>query len=184
MPDLLSSETFKRLQEYRVDFAYSAKVFSFAADRLFAEEQNEQNKKKWLDIVGIIIDVFTLSGIAFLYSEIYKNAAIVVLGVLSLASIGISLYTTLHQTEKLSGDYKRRANDYRSLYKQCKNIEAAVKDQLLTMEDLSKQVSQLHNAQIQITETKLLPNSADYEKAKKAIEEGQYLHTDEDLKKT
>ena len=181
---LIETAAFKRLQEYRVDFAYSKKLFFAAADRVSRGATKYERKRKALEITAMVIDVLTLSSIAVYFSKQYENYSIIVIGLLSLISIGINLSLLLQQKKLSYAEYVSTANAYMDLHKQAKNMEARVNDGMVTLEELTKSIDRLHNGQIRLLNSELITEAHDHEMAKKAIEEGQETYLKDEFQKT
>ncbi len=172
-----NSNIYKRLQELRVDFAYSKNLFFAAAERVKAKEMNLESKRNNLEIISVVISVATLSSVAFYFSQI-------AIGALSLFGIGISVYLLKAKNKDLWHEYVKAANGYLNLYKKAKNIEAQVEDNIIGVSEISRKVDELTDLQCKLTDFKLATTGKDYRIAKSNIDEGASAYTEDDFKNT
>ena len=84
--DNINSKTFKRLQEYKVDFAYSKNLFYSAVNRLEKEEKKYINCKKQIDIAILLFSLLSFS------SAIHPDIPNYILGIFAFIAFGLSIY--------------------------------------------------------------------------------------------
>lgn len=182
--NILNSTLFKRLQELRVDFAYSKNLFFAAHERVKREEDNKQRLKNSLEILSIVISVVTLSSVAVYFSQKYQEQSVIIIGLLSILEITISVILLTLKNDKLQEEYNRVAYGYLDLYKKAKNLEAKVVDNTMGLVELSERIEDLTFQQSKLNNTKLHPCDQDFNKAKSNIEEGKSTYTEKDFKNT
>lgn len=182
--DIENSSIYKRLQELRVDFAYSKNLF-FAASNRVANEENDLNKKRnFLEISSIIISVITLSSVAFYFSQKYKEFSVIIIGLLSIIGIGINVYLLKLKSKETSEEYRKTANGYLDLYKRAKNIEAKIKDNIIGMVELSERVEELTYQQSKLNNHRLKTTDEDFKVAKEYIDKGSNTYSEQDFENT
>ena len=182
MNEIEKSNSFKRLQEYRIDFAYSKGQFYEAVNRLNREKENYIKLKKIIDTLILIFTLLTF--IAIVGSDILPNQNIIV-GISALIAFGLSIYQFIDKNsfENIK-EYQNTADNYLDLYKKAKNIEVKVKDNLITLKELDKFIDELHNRQIEVIKNSPKTIYEDYKNAKNAIEKNQSGYSENDFKNT
>ncbi|CAA0209343.1 hypothetical protein NACSLCCMFF_320038 [Tenacibaculum maritimum] len=179
-----NSNIYKRLQELRVDFAYSKNLFFAASDRVSKNEKSQNRRKNSLEIASILISVITLSSVAVYFSEKYQEQSIIVIGVLSILEIAISVYLLTLKNENLCDEYRKTADGYLDLYKKAKIIEAKVEDNVIGMVELSEKVEELTYLQSKLSNPKLTTTEDDFKIAKANIDNGTNTYSETDFEKT
>lgn len=182
--EIKNSNLYKRLQELRVDFAYSKNLFFAASERVKTEETNLERKQNKLEITSILISVITLSSVAVYFSQKFQELSVLVIGLLSIAEIGISVYLRKLKNKNLCDEYVKTANGYLDLYKKAKIIEAKVEDNVIGMIELSEKVDELTYLQSKLTNPKMTTTDEDFKKAKSNIDNGTSTYTEDDFKNT
>lgn len=182
--EIKNSNLYKRLQELRVDFAYSKNVFFAASSRVAKEESNQNKQRKFLEIVSILLSVITLSGVAVYFSQKYQEISVIIIGFLSIIGIAISVYLLTLKTENLLEEYIKTANGYLDLYKKSKIIEAKVEDNVIGMLELSEKVEELTFLQSKLSNPKLVTIDEDFKIAKDNLEKGSNTYSDTDFTNT
>ena len=182
--EIKKSNLYKRLQELRVDFAYSKNLFFAASERVKTEETNLESKQNNLEITSILISVITLSSVAVYFSQKFQELSVLVIGLLSIVEIGISVYLLKLKNKNLCDEYVKTANGYLDLYKKAKIIEAKVEDNVIGMIELSEKVDELTYLQSKLTNPKLTTTDEDFKKAKSNIDNGTSTYTEDDFKNT
>jgi len=182
--EIINSNIYQRLKELRVDFAYSKNLFFAASERVSNEENKFNRKRNILEISSIIISVITLSGVAFYFSQNYKDLSVIIIGVLSIIGVGINLYLLKLKNKEISEEYIKTANGYLDLYKKAKIIEAKVKDNVIGMVELSEKVEELTYLQSKLNNPRLKTKNEDFNKAKENIDKGSNTYTEDDFKNT
>jgi len=182
--NIKNSSLYKRLQELRVDFAYSKNLFFAASARVSKYEKMQNNTKKWLEIISILLSVITLSSVAVYFSQKYQEAAVITIGVLSILGIGISIYLLTLKAESLVGEYIKTANGYLDLYKKAKIIEAKVQDNVIGMIELSEKVEELTYLQSILSNPQLMTTQDDFRVAKENLDKGTNSYSDTDFSNT
>jgi hypothetical protein len=182
--EIKNSNLYIRLQELRVDFAYSKNLFFAAFNRVLNDEKTRNGRRNGLEITSILISVFTLSGVAVYFSQKFQELSVLIIGVLSIVEIGISIYLLTLKHENHCEEYIRAANGYLDLYKKAKIIEAKVEDNVIGMVELSEKVEELTYLQSKLTNSKLTTTSEDFKIAKENIDTGFNSYTDDDFKNT
>ncbi len=182
MSEIEESNSFKRLQEYRVDFAYSKGQFYEAVNRLNIEKERYFKLRKTRDTLILIFTLLTFIGVV--ESNILDNQNIII-GVSASIAFGLSIYQFIDKNsfENIK-EYQVTADDYLDLYKKAKNIEVKVKDNLITLEELNKFVDELHNRQIEVIQNSPKTIYEDYKNTKNAIEKNQSGYSENDFKNT
>lgn len=179
-----NSNLYKRLQELRVDFAYSKNLFFAASERVKIAEQTLDSKQTNLEIISILLSVVTLSSVAVYFSQKFQEISVLIIGILSIAEIGISVFLLKLSNKKLCDEYIKTANGYLDLYKRAKIIEAKVEDNVIGMIELSEKVDELTYLQSKLSNSKLMTTDDDFLKAKNNIANGTSTYSDEDFKNT
>jgi len=182
--EIKNSNLYKRLQELRVDFAYSNNLFFAASERVKMEETGLDIKRNGFEITSILISVVTLSGVAFYFAQKFQELSVLIIGILSIIEIGLSVYLLTIKNKNLCDEYVKTANGYLDLYKKAKIIEAKVEDNVIGMIELSEKVEELTYLQSKLTNPKLTTTDEDFKKAKNNIDNGTSTYTEEDFKNT
>jgi hypothetical protein len=176
---ITDSKTFKRLQEYKVDFAYSKNIFYSAVSRL----EKEQNRYlKWKKIIDVAILIFSLASFS---SAIHPDIPNFVLGIFAFFAFGLSVFQFINFKDfSQIKDYKNTADDYLILYKSCKNVIVKAEDGILDKNKLSEEMDKLLNTQSELIKVSPKTEYSDYLEAKKEIKEGSSGYTEEEIKNT
>ena len=182
--EIKNSNLYRRLQELRVDFAFTKNLFFAASSRVSNDEKNRNNKRNGFEITSILISVITLSSVAVYFSQKFQELSVLIIGLLSILEIGISIYLLTLKHENLCEEYIKTANGYLDLYKKAKIIEAKVEDNVIGMVELSEKVEELTYLQSKLTNPKLSTTIDDFNIAKENIEKGSNSYTDNDFKNT
>lgn len=182
--ELKNSNLYKRLQQLRVDFAYSKSLYFAASNRVSIEERTRNGSRKCFEITSILISVVTLSSVAVYFSQKFQELSVLIIGILSIIEIGISIYLLTLKYENLCEEYIIVANSYLDLYKKAKIIEAKVEDNVIGMVELSEKVEELTYLQSKLTNPKLTTKPEDFKIAKANIDTGSNSYTDNDFKNT
>jgi hypothetical protein len=179
-----NSSLYQRLRELRVDFAYSKNLFFAATERVKKEGAGFKKTKKILEISSIIISVFTLSSVAVYFSQKCQTTSVIIIGFLSIISIGISIYLLTLDNKYPWEEYSRTASSYQDLYKKAKIMESEVEDNIIGMVDLNKKVDELIYLQSKLTNVILTTTDEDMKKAKENISTGRNTYTEDDFQNT
>lgn len=182
--NILNSTLYKRLQELRVDFAYSKNLYFAAHERVKKEENRKQRIKYSLEILSIVISIVTLSSVAVYFSQKYQEQSIIVIGILSILEITISVILLTINNEKFQEEYNRVAYGYLDLYKKAKNLEARVVDNTMGLVELSERVEDLTFQQSKLNNNKIATNNEDFKVAKQNIDDGNNAYTEKDFTNT
>lgn len=182
--EIKNSNLYGRLQQLRVDFAYSKNLFFAASTRISKEEKATNRIRSGLEITSIMISVITLSSVAVYLSQKFQELSIYIIGLLSIAGIGISVYLLTLKQQNLCEEYIKVANGYLDLYKKAKIIEAKVEDNVIGMVELSEKVEELTYQQSKLANPKLKTTDEDFEIAKQNIDKGSNTYTENDMKNT
>jgi len=177
--DNINSKTFERLQEYKVDFAYSKNLFYSAVNRLEKEEKNYLKWKKYMDIAILIFSLLSFS------SAISSNMPNYILGVSAFLAFGLSAYQFINSKDfSQIKDYKNTADNYLILYKKCKNIIVKAEDEVLDTNELSVKIDELLNIQSELIKTSPKTEDTDYLEAKRQIANGNSGYTEQEIQNT
>ena len=168
---LKENEIFKRIIEYRIDFAYTRTSYFNAYNRV-----NKQNKRiaignNLLGLFSIFISIFTLSALTiFLTMAIKEFNIIYIVSGLSIISIIITIYLHSSKNHVNSNLYLDRAEEYSVLYKKAKNFEAIYQAGLeITNEKLQEKLIYFENKQENLLKLSLEIKKEDYDLAKDQI---------------
>jgi len=177
--NIIESKTFKRLQEYKVDFAYSKNQYYSAINRLNQEEQCYIKIKKHIDITILIFTLLSFS------SAIYSRVNLIILGIFAFIAFGLSVYQFINSKDfSRNKDYKKAADKYLTLHKDCKNIITKAEDNLISIQNLSIEIDNLQLRQNELMENSPKTEYSDYLEAKKQIEEGSFEYTTDEIERT
>lgn len=177
--NIIDTKTFERIQQYKVDFAYSKNLFYSAVNRLNQEEKEYLKYRKYIDIA---ISFFTLLSFS---SAIYPNINILYLGVFAFIAFGLSIFQFINIKDfSKSIDYKTTADRYLTLHKTCKNFITKAEDNIITIEELSKEIDSIQSIQDELVKISPKTEYSDYSEAKKQIEDGNFEYTKEEITKT
>lgn len=182
--EIKQSNLYKRLQELRIDFAYSKNLFFAASERVEKKEKKLNTLRNGLEIASILISVITLSSVAVYFSQKFQEGSIIVIGILSILGIGISVYLLTLKNWSLCEEYIKTANGYLDLYKKAKIIEAKVEDNVIGMIELSEKVEELTHLQSKLSNPKLSTTEEDFKKAKENIDKGTSTYSESDFTNT
>jgi hypothetical protein len=176
---ITKSKTFKRLQEYKVDFAYSKNLFYSATNRINQEEKKYLKSRKRIDIAILFFTLFSFS------SAIYPNIDVLYLGVFAFIAFGLSIFQFINIKDFSNNkDYKKTADNYLTLHKTCKNFITKAEDNIISLTELSKEIDKMQSIQNELIEKSPKTEYSDYLEAKKQIEEGNSEYTNEEIEKT
>ena len=177
--NIIYTKTFKRLQQYKVDFAYSKNLFYSALNRLNQEEKDYLKYRKYIDVA---ISFFTLLSFS---SAIYPKMDVLYLGVFAFLAFGLSIYQFINIKDfSRNIDYKTTADKYLTLHKTCKNLITKAEDNIITLEKLSKEIDAIQSIQDEIVRTSPTVKDEDYLKAKEQINNGNFEYTNEEIART
>jgi len=177
--NIVNTKTFERIQQYKVDFAYSKNLFYSATNRLNEEKANYLKNKKNIDISVLIFTLLSFS------SAIYPNVDVLYLGMFAFFAFGLSIFQFIN-TKDFSQikDYKKTADNYLTLHKTCKNIITKAEDNIISLNELSIEIDNLQSIQNELIEKSPKTEYKDYLEAKKQIKEGSFDYTKEEIEKT
>jgi len=177
--DIIDTKTFKRIQQYKVDFAFSKNLFYSATNRLNQEEKGYLKHRKYIDITISFLTLLSFS------SAIYPNINVFYLGIFAFLAFGLSIFQFIN-IKDFSGniDYKTTADKYLTLHKTCKNLITKAEDNIITLEELSKEIDTIQSIQDELIKTSPKTEYSDYLEAKKQIEDGNFEYTKEEIAKT
>jgi hypothetical protein len=177
--DIVNTKTFERIQQYKVDFAYSKNLFYSAVNRLNQEEKNYLKHRKYIDIA---ISFFTLLSFS---SAIDPNVNVFYLGVFAFLAFGLSIFQFINIKDfSRNIDYKTTADKYLTLHKTCKNLITKAEDSIITLEELSKEIDSIQSIQDELVKISPKTEYSDYLEAKKQIENGNFEYTKKEIEKT
>jgi hypothetical protein len=177
--NLVNTKSFERIQQYKVDFAYSKNLFYSATNRLIQEEKDYLKCRKYIDIA---ISFFTLLSFS---STIYPNMNILYLGIFAFLAFGLSIFQFINIKDfSRNIDYKTTADKYLTLHKTCKNLITKAEDNIITLEHLSKEIDVIQSIQDELVKTSPKTEYSDYLEAKKQIEDGNFEYTKDEIERT
>lgn len=177
--NIINTKTFERIQQYKVDFAYSKNLFYSATNRLNKEEKDYLKHRKYIDIA---ISIFTLLSFS---SAIYPNMNVFYLGIFAFLAFGLSIFQFINIKDfSRNIDYKKTADRYLTLHKTCKNFITKAEDNIITLEELSKEIDSIQSIQDELVKTSPKTEYSDYLEAKKQIENGNFEYTKDELDRT
>jgi hypothetical protein len=177
--NILESKTFKRLQEYKVDFAYSKNLFYSATNRLNQDEKDYLKNRKYIDIAILIFTLLSFS------SAIYPKAKVVYLGIFAFIAFGLSVYQFINIKDfSKNEDYKKTADNYLTLHKTCKNLIVKAEDKIISLDNLSKEIDKIQSIQNELIDKSPKTEDSDYLEAKKQIKDGSLEYTKDEIEKT
>lgn len=182
--DIQESNQFKRLQQFRVDFAYSKNLYFNAAGRLETQYKCAEKTSQILNLVAAGLAIFTLTALQLYLNEVLQKSSIYVISGISFISVLISIYLFFHKNDKIYLAYYQRANDYLYIYKQVKNLEAKILDNQVSIDKLNEMLDKVNEDQKNLNAVQLPTTQSDYESAKKQIAEGNSEYTDQEIKNT
>lgn len=180
-------QIFKRIQEYKVDFAFTRKQYYNAYLRLAKCNNRKERNRRRLTVFSIVNSVVTLSGLLYYFTAGNDLYALYLSTIFSVISISLGIY--LHGLPRIEHalPYLKRAEEFTLLHKRAKNMiaiigstlevdDSALKEYLLELELASKQKH--------IDSMPLFVEPEDYAAAKKQIEAGELIYTDSDFQNT
>jgi hypothetical protein len=177
--NIIDTKTFERIQQYKVDFAYSKNLFYSAVNRLNQEEKKYLTLRKNIDIA---IAFFTLLSFS---SAIYSNMNVIYLGIFAFIAFGLSIFQFINIKDfSRNIDYKATADKYLTLHKTCKNLITKAEDNIITLKELSKEIDSIQSIQDELVKTSPKTEYSDYLEAKKQIEDGNFEYTKDEIERT
>lgn len=177
--NIIETKTFERIQQYKVDFAYSKNLFYSATNRLNQEEKNYIKIRKYIDIAILIFTLLSFS------SAIYPNMDILYLGIFAFIAFGLSIFQFINIKDfSRNEEYKKTADKYLTLHKTCKNLIVKAEDNIISIKSLSKEIDNIQSIQNKLIDISPKTEYSDYLEAKKQIEEGNFEYTKEEIKNT
>lgn len=177
--NIIDTKTFERIQQYKVDFAYSKNLFYSAVNRLNQEEKEYLKFRKNIDIA---IAFFTLLSFS---SAIYPNMNVIYLGIFAFIAFGLSIFQFINIKDfSRNINYKITADKYLTLHKTCKNLITKAEDNIITLKELSKEIDSIQSIQDELVKTSPKTEYSDYLEAKTQIENGNFEYTKEEIART
>ena len=177
--NIIYTKTFERIQQYKVDFAYSKNLFYSALNRLNQEEKDYLKYRKYIDVA---ISFFTLLSFS---SAIYPNMNVLYLGIFAFLAFGLSIFQFINIKDfSRNIDYKTTADNYLTLHKTCKNLIIKAEDNIITLEELSKEIDSIQSIQNELIKTSPKTEYKDYLEAKEQINNGNFEYTKEEIERT
>jgi len=177
--NITKTKTFERIQQYKVDFAYSKNLFYSATNRVNQEEKKYLKYRKYIDIAILVFTLLSFS------SAIYPNMNVLYLGIFAFIAFGLSVFQFINIKDfSQNRDYKITADKYLTLHKNCKNLITKAEDNIISLKALSKEIDNIQLIQNELIETSPKTEYSDYLEAKKQIEEGNFEYTKDEIEKT
>ncbi len=166
-----NNEIFKRIIEYRIDFAYTRQSLFNASSRINRKNKRIALRNQLLGLFSILISIFTLSALTLYLSQALNEIIILyIVSGLSIFSLMISIYLLSTKNPENSKLYLDKAEAYVILFKKIKNFEAICKSNIeITNEKLSEKLTYFENEQEKLLKISLDIKKEDYDLAKKQI---------------
>lgn len=171
-----------RIEQYRVDIAYTKEAYYSAFFRLSKEQKQKMLIRRWLSFSTIIFGVVTLSGLINMVFGIEESRLTIVATVFSALSLLISIYLTGLERIDDPHPYLQRADSFTVFYKWIKTKEASLDEaNTAEIEGIIKALERKY----QIVGTNPLPlEFEDYKKALENIKNGNLTYVEEDFQNT
>ncbi|HMT75634.1 MAG TPA: hypothetical protein PKA77_16290 [Chitinophagaceae bacterium] len=182
----INNPLFIRLQEYRVDFAYTSGDFFAAASRLKKSFIRKEKVYKTLNIVAAGLGISSLTVLQLLLANVTgRIPAVLIASVTSFAGVIISLRLFFHKNPEKYVAYHNRAEEYLILYKQVKDNEVRFLKGKLSDSQLSDELARINAVQERINKIPLTDlTEEDYNKASSDIKKGSRTYSETDFKNT
>lgn len=165
--------TMNTLEQLRVDAMYGKKKHFNAADRI-----NKYHDKT--NYLSLFLNLFTFSALFFVMTDGATNWIKYVPLVFSLVATLLGFVQTVKNWPKTIESHRRIGNRYLGVMKECERLLGYWKDKTVTPQEFKESIEALYQKIEEINQTaESFPTSeADYELAKKGIENGQEFYTD------
>ena len=170
----MAEKTIEALKKLKVDCLYKKSTHFNAARRV----QKEANIFRFLLIAGAIVASFSTIMNVGLWDKIEGDTTIIQIGINVLGALGgfLILYATAFSDYKskieMANKHENVATDLNLIFKRIRNTEAKYLDELISNEELSKNLDELTQAYINKCASAPITKNEDYLLTRENVEKG------------